>query len=730
MNELKKLKIILYGLLLIFIVSGVAISEPATDSTEDNLNENAADSDMDDFFELSPAELANTPIEIASGSARPATRAAGVTTVITADQIKAMGATDLNQVLETVPGFHVSIDPLTNDPIYSVRGIRNSTGAQVLVLLDGTRLSVPYFGGRTIGFRMPTQNIQRVEVIRGPGSAVYGADAFAGVVNIISKNADEIDGTVVGGRVGNFNSQSGWGQHGGTWVGWDVAASLQYQRSNGDSGRIIDSDSQSGIDSVLGTAASRAPGPLDSRFELWNAQLGLKRRHWDLKFWASNQNDVGVRAGIGGALDPNGFIENENYLGDVRFSSEDYFDDLEFQAHLSYLYSDVSTMLHLFPQNALLPIGADGNLDFVNPAGLVTFTDGFIGAPGRTQHVPSIELTGIYNGFTAHSLRLSAGYRYESIGTNERKNFGPGVINGLQPIVTGRLTDVSGSPFVYLEDRDRSIWSVSVQDEWSLAPAWLLTAGLRYDYYSDFGSTLNPRVALVWSVTDELTTKLLYGRAFRAPSFAEQATINNPVFLGNSNLDPETINTVELAFEFIPETNITTGLNLYYYQISDLIQPLPDAGATTVTVQNAGDQAGYGFEIEWDWQIIDRFGINGNYAWQYSRDQRLAERVAGVPEHQLFVASDWTFLPHWLFHSQLNWVGQRFRASNDSRERLEDYATVDLTLRRRNLLDHVDLAASVQNLFDEDVRETGSLGLANDFPLPGRFYYFEASFHF
>ncbi len=197
----------------------------------------------------------------------------------------------------------MSIDPLSNDSNYSVRGIRNTTGALVLVLLDGTRLSVPYFGGRTFGFRMPTQNIQRVEVIRGPGSAVYGADAFAGVINIISKSAMDIDGTTVGGRVGNFDSQSGWGQHGGHWAGWDVAASLQYQHSNGDRGRIIDSDSQSGIDSVLGTDASLAPGSMDNRFELWNAQLGLKRKYWDIRFWASNQNDAGVRAGIGSALD-------------------------------------------------------------------------------------------------------------------------------------------------------------------------------------------------------------------------------------------------------------------------------------------------------------------------------------------------------------------------------------------------------------------------------------------
>jgi len=716
---------------MILVLSGNF--QPLLANHDKSANSHPADlavSEMENYFELSPVELANLPVEIASGSARPLVKAAGVTTVITAEQILAMGATDLNQVLETVPGFHVSIDPLTNDPVYSVRGVRNPDGSQVLLLLDGTRLSVPFLGTRTSIFRMPTQNIQRIEVIRGPGSAIYGADAFAGVINIISKRAKDLSGTTLGGRVGNFDSQSAWIQHGAQWSGWDVAASLQYQHSNGDKGRIIESDSQSQIDRTLGTRASLAPGSVDSRFELWNAQLGLQRKHWDLKFWASKQNDVGVRDGIGAALDPNGYYEAENYLGDVRFSSEDYFDDLEIQAHLSYLYSNFKSLLHVFPNNTRLPIGADGNVDFINPAGLSTFPDGLIGTPGRKQHIPSIELIGIYDALDDHLLRVSAGYRYEAIDTNARQNFGPGILDGSQAVVTGVLTDVSDTPFIYLKDTDRSIWSFSVQDEWVFASDWLLTAGLRYDYYTDFGSTVNPRVALVWSATDTLTTKLLYGRAFRAPSFSEQGNINNPVLLGNPDLDPETINTVELAFEYIPQSNLSTGINLYYYHISDLIRPTPDPGATTATVQNAGDQQGYGFELEWDWQIIDQFGINGNYAWQYSRDQRLKERVAGVPEHQLFVAADWNFLPQWLFHAQLNWIGQRSRMSGDTRSRLDDYAIVDLTLRRKNLFEYFDLAASVRNLGDENARETGAPGLANDFPLQGRFYYLELSVHF
>ena len=88
---------------------------------------------------------------------------------------------------------------------------------------------------------------------------------------------------------------------------------------------------------------------------------------------------------------------------------------------------------------------------------------------------------------------------------------------------------------------------LSLQDEWQLAPDWELTAGVRYDHYSDFGATLNPRAALVWQTSPRLTSKILYGRAFRAPAFDTLYAQNNPVGLGNDSLDPETIDTIELA---------------------------------------------------------------------------------------------------------------------------------------------------------------------------------------
>ncbi len=228
----------------------------------------------------------------------------------------------------------------------------NDTNSQILIMLNGTRITTPLRGSLMSGTELPVEAIQQVEVIRGPGSALYGADAFAGVINIITKKAKDIDGTTAGVRVGDHSTQSGWGQHGAQWAGWDVATSLQYQHTSGDEGRIINADAQTDRDILHGTNASHAPGPMNTRYETFNGHLNLQRKHWDIGFWAFNSIDAGTRAGVAGALDPKGRANGEQYLGDVRFSTEDWFDDWEFLAHGSYLRSDFLANVQVYPDNA------------------------------------------------------------------------------------------------------------------------------------------------------------------------------------------------------------------------------------------------------------------------------------------------------------------------------------------------------------------------------------------
>ena len=686
-----------------------------------------AQQELDELMELSPAELGNISVSIASGTVKKLSHSAAVTSVITAEQIATMGATDLHEILETVPGMHVNIQPVTGDYSYSMRGIRNDTNSEVLLMMNGTRFSVPYQGTHMAGMIIPVENIQRVEVIRGPGSALYGADAFAGVINIVTKKAADLDGVTVGARGGNADTKSTWGQYGGQWQGWDVATSLQYSHNGADPDRIIEADALSG------TGFSSAPGPMQTQNERWNGHLNLQRKHWDLGFWAFNEADAGYRAGAAGALDNLGKLNGNNYLADVRYSTEDMWDALELQAHASFLHTDINANIYNTPPGSILPIDATGNAT-TQPSqirGLVQFPDGMRFDTGIKNTVPTFELTGIYKGFADHQLRMVTSFRYEELNTKEARNFGQGVLDGPSlPATAGSLQDLTNTPFTFIGDHHRDIWSLALQDEWQIATDWQLTTGLRYDHYSDFGSTVNPRAALIWDINPQLTGKILYGQAYRAPSFLEQYQQNSAFFIGNASVEPETIETTELAFDYRPTQTLRTALNLYHYSIKDLISgEFITQNTTALTVSNNPGQNGYGSEFEWDWKFLPDWSLRGNYAWQYATKEENQRRVSNVPEHHVYSALAWNFMPKWQIQTQINWIGHRMSAPWDTRS-LPDYETIDLTLNAKRLFGHLDLSASARNLFDTNGREPAVSSYPNNLPIMGQTFYFEASVHF
>ena len=674
-------------------------------------------SDEEDLDELYGGEEF---VSIATGSSKPIYKAPSVASVITAKDIEQMGARNLNEVLETVPGLHVAPSTLSRmDAVFSIRGIHTGFNAQVLLLMDGVPLQYSNSGSRPQLFNLSVASIERIEVIRGPGSAVYGADAYSGVINVITKDAGSLSGTEMGARVGSFNYRDLWLQHGDKWNDIDIVFGFAFQRTDGDSDRVVNSDLQSNLDVGFGTNASLAPGAVATQDERLEARLGFSSGNWKLNLWSWFQNDAGLGAGGAQALDPNGAQDNKILRADLSYATDDLLADWNFNTRLSHTYYDTEAKFHLLPAGAVLPIGSDGNLNFVAPAGFVSFPDGLIGQPGGEGEDSQLELVASYSGMQNHHWRIAAGVRSQSLDTMELKNFGPGVIDGTQPVVDGALTDVTGTPFVFTPDSSRTIYHISLQDEWQFAPDWELTAGIRYDDYSDFGSTVNPRVALVWATSHALTTKLLYGSAFRAPSFTELYFVNNPVSLGNPDLEPETIDTLELAFNYRPSPDFQTNFSLYSYKAEKLIEYVADSGAT-LTAQNARDQDGYGFEWEVDWKLNRDLRISANYAWQHSEDAKTGADIHDAPGQQLFVNAHWKMAPQWSVNGQLNWIGDRKRAVGDSRAEISDYTLVNLSLKRRDIVPNVDLTLSILNLFDEDAYEPSDGTIPNDFPLEGR----------
>jgi iron complex outermembrane receptor protein len=284
---------------------------------------------------------------------------------------------------------------------------------------------------------------------------------------------------------------------------------------------------------------------------------------------------------------------------------------------------------------------------------------------------------------------------------------------------------VTGTPYIYITTEDRDIFYVSVQDEIKIASDWELTAGVRLDNYSDFGTTTNPRLALVWDTSRTLTTKFLYGRAFRAPSFGELYAINNPVVLGNEDLDPEIINTYEVAFAYRPGINVQLGLNIFHYEIEDLIEFVTQPSGASVA-QNNGDQTGQGVEFEWSYEASKALKISGNIALVSVEDDNTGEQAANFPEEQAYLQLDWLIASNWVLVPQIHYVGSQNREQDDPRDELESYTLVNLALTS-NFAAKTGFRwqIGVNNLTDKDYADPSPsvAFMPDDFPGEGRQYY-------
>ena len=660
-------------------------------------------------------------VSIATGTKQSLSRAPAVATVITAEDIKAMAATNLDDVLETVPGLHVARSPINYKPIYTFRGISSNFNPQVLMLINGISIDTLYSGKP---FGTPNiKSIARIEIIRGPGSAVFGADAFAGVINIITKTKDDIDGTEIGVRLGSFNTRNAWILQSGNVGDVDMAFTLEYHTTDGQS-EIIEADAQSSFDNQFGTDASLAPGSVNLSLQNIDANFDMSKDFWRLRLGYQGWKNVGMGAGSKAALDPNGSLSYGRLNANLTYHNPKFSENWNVTAQLSHLNTKWKTTDNLW----FYPPGAFGG----------TYPDGFIGNPGLSEDISRLNISGFYSGLKKHTLRLGTGYYYGELhDVKWVANNGTDPATG-QPLPPGSpLVDFTGTPYNFLKGGIRKNWHLFLQDIWAITDDWELTTGLRYDHYSDFGSTLNPRIALVWQTNAELTTKLLYGRAFRAPSFLELYGLSNPIAMGNPDLEPETIETWELAFVHQANDKKRLSFNLFYYKWQDAIRFVPDSQANTATAQNIGNQTGYGFEIEAKLALSKNVSLLSNYAFQRSKDKNADHDAGNAPHHQIYFRTDWQFLPFWNINTQVNWVAERQRVSGDTRPNIDNYTTLDLNLRRRNLNKHWDFAIGVRNLFDEDAREpslgpdtNGIISIPNDLPLAGRNYFMELQYKF
>lgn len=663
-------------------------------------------------------------VSIATGSRKSLNKAPAVASVITAEMIEKAGATHLDEILELIPGLHVSPSTVSRlDPVYSIRGLQTGFNPQVLVLFNGTEFKNSFSGGLPFTFRLPAKNIERVEVIRGPGSALYGADAFSGVINIVTKDISNDNEVTAGARLGSFSSRDIWLQA-GTTVLDDIKLdfSVESQKSDGDPDRLVSFDTQSLLDQLEGTNASFAPGQLQTHYNISNLRLGLSWQEWQFEHWYWEQDDGGLGPGGAYILDPAGTQNVQQHRTQLSYRT-DLTDDITFSANTSHLVVDNETFFILFPPGTILGINEEGNFDPGNFVNKVLFPDGYIGSPRSDNRDTRFETALEINNFENHEIRVGFGWFKQVLDTGEFKNFGPGIIDGTQLVVDGTLTDISDTEFKYLPDSSRTNRHMILQDIWQIGKDWEVTLGLRYDDFSDFGSTTNPRVAVVWAADHDLTVKALYGSAFRAPSFNDQFLQNNPSAVGNPNLEPEEIDTFEIGLNYQINFNTKLALNFYSFEADSLIVRVAVPGNPLQSTENQGTLDGQGVEFELHWEKED-LSVDINFAHQQTEDPDAGTDQPFVAENTAYFGVFYDINDKFSIASVNHWIAGRKRASGDSREDIDDYIVSNLTATY-HISNKTKTKLIIKNILDEEIFGPSTPAIVDDYRMPTRSIWLE-----
>jgi iron complex outermembrane receptor protein len=629
--------------------------------------------------------------------------------VVTDKQIRQMGAKHLADVLQSVPGMNYFYDG--NGVFHiTVRGDLRTLDNQILIMVNGHPLHENYSGGAGWSFdTMQLDNVKRIEILRSPASAVYGANALAGVINVITKEAEDIDGWEVTARGGSYDTQQYNLLYGKIFNELEVTFNYNYFNTHGYN-RHIDKDPQTFLDRIFGTNASIAPARMQGDGEKYDASLSLiyKGFTFDGRYVDTERD---YPAGYT-------FILN-NY---TTWSPRDYFLNLSYEKTL-WEYLDLFAKVYRNHNRSrddglLSPPGAVQ----LTPVGPVILRDGMKRVESRKNNRTGFEIQATYR--MNDSNIVLAGISYEEMkqyDVNWRANFlytpfpnifAPLLYN-IIPLPSVRdLSDIQN----YNRSAKRSLKAFFIEDIWDITDNLRLTLGVRYDYYSDFGGEVSPRVGLVWEYKKGYDLKLLYGHAYRAPSFFERYDS----LYGNRDLDPEEIDTYEVSLgaEF---TSLLSGRVTWYHSEGD--NQIVEAGAAYRGFDNIGKVKFQGVEAEMKYDFGRGTYLSVNYNYQRWISPHINFRNFVAPRHTGNIMANIRLSKY------LNWyvachIEDGFRREIESRQDdMSGFAVVNTTLIAKKFLkgyEGLEIRGSIYNLLDKDYTSPAIRFIPNDTPRPGR----------
>ncbi|OFY83182.1 MAG: hypothetical protein A3F72_21455 [Bacteroidetes bacterium RIFCSPLOWO2_12_FULL_35_15] len=548
--------------------------------------------------ELSLEELMNIKVYTASKILQKTSDAPAIISVVTYQDIREMGVTSLIDVLKYIPGIETSMGPDGHYRV-SIRGTR--TDGDILLLINGLHMN-NFYDGKSI-FDLPVDFIDKIEIIRGPGSALFGSNAVAGVINVFTVKEKKVTAGI--GTNGTFSGNINYYLEKDK-IQWDISGG--YTQNDG-ANAIIDEDG------AKERPWSLTYGSDTYRTKRWNkdAYLSTNLFFSNLKFSLFNiYKEHGAWAGPQFIVAPGSKYQTNQMIANISYDFE------------------INKNLTLTPR-VYYSIANQDNLLNETPVNYVSLLSGDVFKNGKQIHEKYSART--YGGEIAIKIKVNDKceiltgniYEYQFLPMFDLiRNYK--IVGDVYKEEFGNYDNI----VLTQKEKNRTVTAYYIQGNYN----WKklnITAGLRYDDYSDFGQSFNPRLGITYNVSKRISFKGLYGKAFRAPTFQElydNSSLGNMEGVkGNEKLQPGNIQTAELGTEFNYK-KIILRYNIFYNFKNNLIRIYdPHGGGSIGVYENIGDLTKYGNEAEAILLITPKIKFFANYS-QYISEFKWNEKIA------------------------------------------------------------------------------------------------------